>query len=197
MKRLVLILLLLPSLVYGANEGPNLPTAASQEGGGQWVNVNNILGEDDNSCATHANKASKNMYASDFDFTTMDDGATIEGYVFVAHGAEAMDLANECQAQLVTGIGVTPGLEGNPQDLNLVFVESATCSDAVDAQVGGVSDTWGATLTGADVKDAGFGVAIWNARGDAGEILIDHGELTIYFTNPVAGGQVINVRMGD
>lgn len=166
-----------------ASVGPQSPTAAANDGGTgiPWNNPTNILSPDGSYASvslTNVFPVTEGLQATGFDFSAIPDGATISGVV--------VEVLRSCTTT-----------SGSPRDSVIRLLKSSTPSgnnkatgttwpttDAY-ATYGGAADLWGTTLTAAEVKNSGFGVAV-AAQTSGGKysttVRLDHVRITVYYT---------------
>lgn len=160
MKKSIFILLLLPQLSWGALQGPVYATLCANDssfGTNAWNNVTN-------GCADDGSVASISGSSQYLKATTLAASvpsmAVIQGVV-----AEVKKQATSGQFVLDTSVRlyVNGVVSGN---------DKAKAGDWVDTGLtyytyGSPTDTWGLSLTGADVNNSGFGLAFASQK-DAG-----------------------------
>lgn len=166
-----------------ATAGPNstgtIASDASGFGGTAWVNPGNVASSNDvRAVATMVGDTdTEYLKATNFGFA-IPTGATIDGITIAVEGRTTSGDLYGSSVFLVIGGTNQPG-----------YSASGVAWGATDEVLtfGGVADTLGAPpLTGADVNDSGFGVAIYLA-GDSAVIEIDHVTMTIHYTGGSSG----------
>jgi hypothetical protein len=172
-----------------ADTGIKAPTAAQTVGEAPWNDANctwvtpeNIYGAGEAS-VTHSSFDSPDqtyvLKAYGFDFSTIPDGATIDGVQVVinaryAVAAVSLDL---CQLLDISRAKVGTNKYATPQALT---------TSAANYTIGGATDKWGNSLTPAWVKDPDFGVAIGAvAGGSNSDVFIDSVTMQVWYTAPV------------
>lgn len=145
---------------------------------GPWSNVQ----ADDGTLAAHfiePGNQTDTASAYNFDFSAIPDGATIDGIVVVCEGCETTN-GRDCSwnlAILTTDGGSTT--TGSNNATTTIFA-----GGSVNITHGGPSDTWGASLTSAIVKNSGFGVNLRGQSDDGAnvQLKLDSVQMTVYYT---------------
>lgn len=140
-----------------------------------WVNPSNAAASDDSyATATLAASAGSNyLKATNFDFSAIPDGSTING--ITAYNECHTDGANEVEVKLVVGGSIVgnnkAGAEWSTEDSTEIY--------------GGAADLWGLTPTAAQVKASDFGIVFAIEDSGAGGVsYIDHIQLAVDYTAP-------------
>jgi len=173
-----------------ATTGPIFPgTAASVSSApwsdDAWVNPGNITAAgavySTITAATYdSGDQSHRLRATNFNFSAIPDGSTINGIIVVAGGVEwVAGTAGIGLLQLVNA--------GTPIGENKYTTEQAVTSTPTNYTKGTSTDLWTATLTSAIVKSSTFGVdfGMW-ARSANTDVYIDFITMEVYYTAPPA-----------
>ncbi len=139
-----------------SSTGNKFPTAAvnvDRAGNTAWTNPGNVVS--DNATDATVVVPSDYLVTSGYDFSAVPDGAEIKGVTVRVEASESGSGTSDYIPQLHSD--TTPTLIGSPK--TAVGVSGTT---KVISTTGSTSDLWGATLTPAIVKAAGFGVSIWS-----------------------------------
>lgn len=154
------------------------------DGGSAWSNPENVGAADAvTAAATEGGVAtSQHLRASGFGFSTADlpASATIEGVEveIVRREANAAGAVSDNVVRLASGgAGSGADLIGN----NLAAAGNWPATLAT-AAYGGATDAWGATLTGALVHAATFGVNIRAYLGNRATAAVDHIRMRLHYT---------------
>ena len=152
-----------------------------------WSTITNIYADDGANAYIDATTydsgdQSRVLKANGFNFSSIPDGATIDGVIVRINtsywnGTVSIDLAQLLDTTAVrvgTNKYATPeALSDNPDDIKTA---------------GGATDKWGNALTPAWVKNANFGVGIGMlSTGTDSDVFVDYVTIQIYYT---AGGVV-------
>lgn len=171
-----------------ATAGPSLPTAGANDasvGSTAWTNPGNITANDGTYAVAGVPNGgtSQLLVGTDFDFA-IPDGATINGIEVAIERKSGVGTALHIDLAITLyQAGAVAG--DNKADTGTQWLTS----DAV-ATYGGAADTWGLSLSAADVNDAGFGVAVRcdkNING-VGNASVDYLTMTVHYTEAAAGG---------
>lgn len=159
--------------------------------GPAWTNPGNAATDNDSYASVFIDMAetSEVLEATNFDFSAVPVGATIDGLAatvrgFVETGASGAALLNDAAFYRATGtawhLATTDFTGGLPE------TEEARAA-------GGATDLAGTTWTRADVTDSGFGVRFTVVSGglDPATVRVDSVTVTVYFT-PAGGTAVAN-----
>ena len=163
--------------------------ASTTPGGGggisHWTTTANTSAQDDtyNTVSLAKSKTSYSFQATNFDFSSIPAGSTIDGILveydkFCSGPATASDNA----IYIIKSDG---SLGSTNKSSGAAW--ATTDSDSYDSY-GGTSDLWGETWTLADIQDTDFGVSInASSAGSNGtyDFSIDHVRITVYYTAPV------------
>lgn len=147
--------------------------------GNAWSNTGNITASD-NTYATCAinNAVSGNadrLLLTNFDFSAIPDGATIDGIEVSLERSVAASTASILSNLWLRYNG------SDHSDLKDAF-EEWTTTDAASV-FGGSADVWGATVTAAQVKDATFGVKIaLTSFAGSPTVRLDYVTMTVHYT---------------
>ena len=165
--------------------GPQPPgTAASEsvlpEDDVTWGNYNNIKANDGAyaTCALPKTKISYRLKATNFDFSAVPDGSTINGIVVeIERKGSLADVLIDFRVQLLDAAGALVG--DNKQDYGYYATSDETIT------YGTPTNTWGASPTAAMVKDADFGVVMSTTTADLASTRtasVDFIRMTVYYT---------------
>jgi len=196
MKRLflqsVLIVLIINSgVIAQSTVGPNYPNSSVTGGGGgvAWTNPGNVSA-DDNSYTTASignTGTSQALYATDFNFSTIPDDATIAG-IEVAIGRYSSttnpNLIKDNTVQLLksgSAIGDNKAVTGTnwPNE----------SEGEGEATYGGPGELWGTTWSPAEIKASNFGLELIvdNSGFNSHIAYVDYIRITVYLAGPPAG----------
>jgi hypothetical protein len=172
--------------------GPNTPgtMTAGSTSGGIWANPNNAKVSDNSyTQVTNSNQffGTDKLVFSNFGFA-IDSGDTIDGVQFDVERSYVTAGQKDANVQLTLDASSGSGT-------NQASASSWPTTDTV-ATYGGPTDTWGLSLTPADVNASNFGV-FFKAIGTTfsiGTARIDYGTLTIYSTPSGGGGPATATR---
>ncbi|HLC23515.1 MAG TPA: hypothetical protein VJL08_03645 [Dehalococcoidia bacterium] len=179
-----------------ASEGPLSPSTivnATGIGTIAWQNPGNAAASDDVRAQADMNPADSTNWlkATDFDFSEMADDDTVDGIVLEIERSD-----QNSGDGLVSDLGVRLVVAGVIQATDKSAVGNWPGTPDAYQSYGGAAETWGETLTGADVKVTGFGaaLAVQEASGDSTiRAYVDHMRMTVYYTL-VATGQPARAR---
>lgn len=184
MKRALTIwtfLCLLITLAFATTVGPNSPTTGDEidTGNTAWNTTSRIVSSNNQyaTCGLGSGDGSNDLRAVVFSFG-IDDAATVDGVTVEIEKKASAGSALE-------DVGVWLQLP----DFSLSADNNSAAgfwgtSDAYSTH-GGATDTWGETLTGADVNSDDFGVLLRViASGGVATASVDHVRMTIDYTLP-------------
>lgn len=172
-----------------ASTGAKLPTSgtsvsASPWSDNAWTSPGNVTAIDSTYASVTAstfdtNDQTHRLRCVGFDFSSIPDGATINGISVTIHNADYANGSGSIDlAQLVEG--------ETPLGNNKYSTAQALTTTPTDYSLGGTSDVWGATLTAAIVKSATFGIDLGCLSTAANtDVFIDAVEMTVEYTAPV------------
>lgn len=170
------------SLPVSTSTAWTFPGSAS-ESGTDWSNETNIGADDDTAATTgqigtFANTAY--LYASNFDFS-LPSGATIDGIECEIKARHDRGTGSAWIDNLYLRWNSTN--QGNDQGTNDDEIGNLAEGYNTNAY-GGSADTWGASVTKADVERSDFGVAVsfQNGGGLTRAMLVDYIRLKIHYT---------------
>ncbi len=166
------------------NKFPTVGANVDRAGSTAWTNPGNVVS--DNASDATAVVPTDYLVTSGYDFSAIPDNATIKGVTVRVEASESGGGDSSYIPQLHSG--TTPTLIGSAK--SAVVVNGTT---KVISTTGGVADLWGAALTPAIVKAAGFGVSIWSTD-TTNTLAIDF--VTIAIEYVIAFSASINVRGG-
>jgi hypothetical protein len=178
-------------------QGPNSPTAAVDDnsaGAVTWANPTNVFASDGvyaTATIPGASVDSHYLKVTGFNFSLPTD-ATVNGIVVeIQRAGDAVPGVVDETIKLVKAGTITGN---NKADT----VTDWPVSEAF-ATYGTSSDTWGLTLTGADVNDATFGVAIQAKLNVAALHVakVDYVRITIYFSGGSGAGNASAIGGSD
>lgn len=179
-----LILFLGWSLVRADDTGAVSPGTLADNnavGTATWSDPSNAASSN-NSYASLAIDGTTSHYlkATNFDFSAVPDGATIDGILVEIErhmsGADITDSA----VRIVKADG-TVGTTNKASGTGWVTTLNTYYS------YGGASDVWGETWTASDIKDADFGVVLSVVSViDFSNAFVDHIRITVYYTTAAA-----------
>jgi len=180
---LILTILTFPGQASGSDTGIKYPAtkttqSVSPEDDVNWTNPANI-GASNNVYATAAlsyNQYTYRLKAQGFDFSTIPDGATIDGILVEIERKASVVNIYDYRVQLLNASG---SLVGD----NKASATWYTTRDVI-ASYGGATDKWSASPTVAMVKDADFGVvlSVYCNNYFGGTVYVDCIRMTIYYT---------------
>lgn len=158
-----------------------------------WTNPGNIIADDTSYAQiTHPGfdlgTYSYLLRGTNFDFSAIPDGATIDGIYVTTAGVYINGSGSYTLCQLVND---SSALIGD----NKAATPVALATPAItSADWGGETDKWGATLTSAIVKSSNFGVALgFEPTANDCDIYFDYIRMTVYYTE--SSGVVGRIRM--
>lgn len=153
--------------------GANVDRASSTA----WTNPGNVVSDD--ATDTTVVVPSDYLVTSGYDFSVIPDGSTILGITVRVEASETGSGTSTYIPQLHSD--TTPTLIGSAK--TAVTVSGAT---KVISTNGSTSDTWGASLTAAIVKNSGFGVSIWSTD-TVNTLAIDFVTIAVEYVAPATG----------
>ena len=126
---------------------------------------------------TSAVEASRGLAASNFDFSGIPAGAHIDG------------IEVGIQAYFVDGVTASPALSNNSliladnTDGSATKIATAPTTSTQNSTLGGPTDTWGESLTRADVQDVDFGFFVVASIGSAisTKFQVDQLRMKVYY----------------
>ena len=152
-----------------------------------WTNPGNIVADDTSYAQITSPTFDTGLYSyllrgTNFDFSAIPDGSTIDGIYVTTAGAYANGAGGYTLVQLVNAssalVGDNKAATPVPLTLNTITANNW----------GGSTDTWSATPTAAMVKSANFGVALgFRPTADDCDIYMDYVRMTVYYTEPPSG----------
>ncbi len=166
------------------NKFPTVGANVDRAGSTAWTNPGNVVS--DNASDATVVVPSDYLVTSGYDFSAIPDGATIKGVTVRVEASESGGGDSSYIPQLHSN--TTPTLIGSAK--SAVTVNGTT---KVISTTGGVADLWGAALTPAIVKAAGFGVSIWSTD-TTNTLAIDFVTIAIEYAFQASAS--INVRGG-
>jgi trimeric autotransporter adhesin len=165
----------------------NTVATSSTTGGTNWTNPNNIQVADNNfaTCLiTLSNKPTYNLDAKDWGFQNTD--TTLTNYVpsgATINGVEVTVTMRKTLTGILKDSKVMLLKAGAETGLNKARGNANWSSTASAVTFGSSTDLWGATLTGTDLLNSGFGVRVV-ARSQGGRDVqaeIDNISIKVYF----------------
>ncbi len=134
------------------NVFPGTGSTVDRAGATAWTTPGNITADD----TTNATSTVPTDYllASNFNFSSIPNNVAIRGVVVRVEMSETGSGSSNYVVQLMTA--ATPTLVGNASG-TITVTTGPTISTT-----GSATDLWGTTLTAAQVKNSGFGVALWS-----------------------------------
>ncbi len=155
-------------------------------GSSAWSNPGNITSDDNNyaeiGIGQHGNTTSQYLKATNFGFSIPSDaiiqGIKVEWRRFFVYSGPSSG-ASDIEIKLVKADGTIAGT-------NKSAGAGWAGAEQVDA-FGGISDSWGETLTAADINDVDFGTVlraqIMGTTGSpaTGYARVDHCQMTVYY----------------
>lgn len=135
------------------NVFPTVGANVDRAGNAAWTNPGNVVS--DNGSDTTGVVPTDYLVTSSYGFSSIPDDAIILGVTVRVEASETGTGSSNFVAQLHSA--TTPTLIGASKNSATVNGTTPTVQS-----LGGVADLWGATLTPAIVKAAGFGVSIWS-----------------------------------
>lgn len=168
-----------------ATIGPVLPTIGttdSSSGLAAWANADNItLNDGSSATAASITLGTSTVYLVGlaFDFSAIPDTDVIDGIEVTIDRGSTGDRCRDVVIRLYQ--------DGAPVGTNKADTGVQWPASLTEKTYGSAVDTWGLSLTGADVKDAGFGIAIQcekNVSG-VGGASCDYVSITLHYSTPV------------
>lgn len=156
-------------------------TSQDRSGATAWTNPSYITADDTNYAT--ATVPTDYLIASNFNFSAIPDGSTINGITVKVNASESGTGSSNYVPQLING-AATPTLIGSAK--GAVTVNGTT---KVTSSNGGSADVWGATLTAAIVKSSDFGVAIWSTD-TVNTLSIDWISIDVNYTPPDTDNEI-------
>lgn len=184
MRYLLALMFMVSSVV--ADTQTKSPTAAVDDG--NWSNPTNVFASDDN-VSSNTGTSQHWLDATDFNFT-IPDGATIEVITVSVEGSGNDASAVAARVQLIRG-----GSRVGSFDDDDLF-ESFFCSSD-NITVFTVGSLWGTTFTPAQINADDFGASLRKNNTDSDCMTADHIEITVQYSPPAGGGQVIIIGGGE
>jgi hypothetical protein len=180
LKKVALLILVLLSgpIAYASSEGPLYPGSVVNDpsnGGTAWTNPGNASAED-GAVANEALSSSQYLKATSYGFSSIGDTDIVDGIVLeVKKGTLSCDVVIDNGTFLyVAGVKSGTDHEDSFHDWSCTLTW---------ATYGSPTDTWGLSLTGADVKDPNFGSAFAEIKDDGGaqHADVDAHRMTVYY----------------
>lgn len=179
------------------SQGANFPDSCVDDAGTgtvAWANPENATASDGVYAQFSFNAAdvmSHYLWATDFDFAIPDD-AVIDGVVVQVSTYAQHDTANQHTTSEIVSL-LKGGVITGDNKAGATYWPSRAASDA---QHGGISDGWNASLTPADINAVDFGVVVAaegdDALGTGSWGKVDYIKIIIYYTLPV--GAIMTTR---
>jgi len=145
-----------------------------------WLNTDNMKAADGvfSSYADDHNQSSALIKASNFDFSSVPDGATILGIVArVSRYTVTADTTGDITVKLSKNGSTFPG------DNLASAAHWPTSNSSID--YGGSTNLWGMTLSSADVKSANFTLGfVANHLAGNSDCFIDYIQVGVYYDPP-------------
>ncbi|MDE2079223.1 MAG: right-handed parallel beta-helix repeat-containing protein [Patescibacteria group bacterium] len=157
------------------NTGAISPTAAANDASNSGTYSWSFTGTA-GTVVLPASDTTKYAKLTGFDFSSIPSDATIDGVaVSVTRHAGSLGAVHDNSLVLVGPAGTST----SEADTSTMWPDTATA-----ATYGGASDTWGLSLTPADVQDTSFGVAVDVTNPDASShhVYVDSVSVTVYYT---------------
>lgn len=170
-----------------ATEGPRYCGTGAEDtsfGSSSWEFPDRAQGTADGSITQVILAPSTSYYlkCTNFGFTTIPSGATVDGIVveFGAYGRFSSTVV-DARMRIVKGgtIGSTDRSSATPWDTGGTFPAHTR---------GGSTDLWGESWTDTDIKSSGFGVAIACTNTEFSRGQVDWVRITVYYTAGGGGG---------
>lgn len=136
------------------NVFPGTGSTVDRAGSSAWNTPGSITADDASTSGTAAAVPSDYLLASNFDFSAIPNNVAIRGFTVRVEMSETGSGSSNYVVQLITDTAPT-----------LVGAVSGTITVTTGPTIsttGSIADLWGATLTAAQVKNSGFGVALWS-----------------------------------
>lgn len=167
-----------------------------------WTNHANAKANDGTYAYVGPCSDTQKLRSTNFGFT-VPDGATITGYVATVDG---LDDLNDNIACMTSDPPIVPEASMKlTLDSTLIGGKKHSASDpylfGTDVEgpttfpPSSTSDTWGTSLSPADVRDSSFGVSLWIVYDIAATVNVDYITLTVFYTGP-AGERMSESRTG-
>lgn len=162
----------------------------SAVGTSAWTNPSKASTNNESYAAvnTGASSVTTNyLKATNFDFSTIPSGATIDG-ITVSINRNTADGSGVQDSVIRLVVGGT--VSGDNKSAGAFWTWNI-----MDTTVnfGGSSDTWGLSLSDTEVKSSDFGVVLSASVGAFESALVDHITMTVYYTATGWAGKVNNV----
>lgn len=177
------------------SSGPSLAVSATGNAGGPilWTNDSNALANDDTTMDSSPDAAdgdyTEREYFLDFSGLSVPSDATVDGIEVIVRWKGTEGTGSGTQLDISTEI-VVGGSIGPPYS----SIKSTGSYDPDDVfrttTMGGPSDPWALSLTGADI-DADFGVTVRASFGGGAKTTYAHiawVKMTVYYTAGGGGG---------
>ena len=178
MKKLLIIMLLLPVWAWGASE---TQSAGSYDQGTNWNSPGNITGDDDGSCTHYFTAGQDIITVYNFGFSSVTGTVDSINVRFHMYAAASSQADREIEAQLTkTGGTTNTGVGTLYEDIGPGSALS-NCGDAADIDEEG-NVLWGTTWTAAEITASGFGINIANDNSSDAFRGIDGVYITVYYT---------------
>lgn len=184
MKRLLLILLLLPFSVMAASGDWKSPASATN--GATWTNPDSVLASDDER-ALDDQLSQDDIEAEDFSIGAAA-GSTIDSIIIRVEGyGEGPSARRKIDCALTKN--------GSSEVGDVVIIQFALAPDAYFEARGSTNDLWGTTWTAAEINATTFGVFVNPQASYVNAIYVDHIQVQVWWTE-VSGeaGQVIIIN---
>ena len=161
--------------------GANRPIASQVD----WSNPTNITADDgSNATVTLDSQSADGLAASNFDFSGIVNGSTIDGIEVRVGDYEAVGPAIGWFWAAVNLILAddSDGSEDKSSELSTPFT-------LLTDEAGGASDLWSETISDTDVKDVDWGFFVSANKNSGSDTLnIDFMQMKVYFTEPLNTG---------
>lgn len=172
-----------------SSQGPTSPGTgadSSEVGTLAWSNPSRVTAADGSEASVSfaGSDTSHYLKAADFGFS-IPSGATIDGIIVEWKRRASPTNVSDSSVRLVVGGTVS----GDDQSIGDFWPLAADYTS-----FGGVADTWGLSLSTADVNGSTFGAVLSGAcGGDPADGFVDHCRITVYYTG---GGGTLDPATG-
>lgn len=186
-----------------ASIGPIYPGTLASDSTGSggftaWTSPSNAGASDNtraNAFMSGATKPSHYLKATNFDFSAIPAGATIDGIEVLIEKADIGGLANNQDSQVKIIKGGTVGSTNK--------ADTSTNWSGTDTTItyGSSTDLWGETWTDTDIKASTFGTAFMATTNSGGKVgsnaAVDGIQIKVYYTEAVAATNLVDAMFFD
>jgi hypothetical protein len=181
MKKIILILILLPAWAWGASESHTAASWDTTNTGTAWGNPGNVTGSGDDACAYYEGTSQSLLIGHNFGFSSVTGTVDSINLAFDAYFGSAVEGNRDVNIQLTK----TGGGANTPVGDAVVMVgwqsDPANCLGSYDTTIVG-QDLWNTTWTPAEITASTFGVIMKDNDATNASFGFDAVTVTVYYT---------------